>query len=58
MTIYQGDVVVKVFVTNSSYIERMRLLLDRSVETDPDPAAEVGKERMGGPTGALEEIAV
>ena len=36
----------------------MRLLLDRSVETDPDPAAEVGKERMGGPTGALEEIAV
>ena len=49
---------MKVFVTNSSDTERMRLLLDRSVETDPYPAVEVGKERRERPTGALEEIAV
>lgn len=41
MTVQQGVVVAKAFATTSSDAERMRLLLDRSVEGDPVPAAKV-----------------
>ena len=38
MTIQQGLVVAKVFATNSSDTENMRLLLDRLTEKEPTPA--------------------
>lgn len=38
MTIQRGAVIAKVFATNSSDTERMRLLLDQSEEKEPSPA--------------------
>ena len=58
MTIQQGVVVAKVFATNSSDTERMRLLLDRSVEKEPVPAVEGESGGTERPTGDLEEVAV
>ena len=58
MTIEKGVVVTKVFVTNSSDTERMRLLLDRSVEKESVPAVEGERGGTERPTGDLEEVSV
>ena len=38
ITIQRGAVIAKVFATNSSDTERMRLLLHQSEEKEPSPA--------------------
>lgn len=54
----QGVVVPKVFATQSSDTEMMRLLLDRSTEKETVPAFERGKAGVERPTVELEELVV
>ena len=56
MAIQQVVVVAKVFATNASDTEMMRLLLDRWVEKEPVPAVE--GERRGMENSMGEEVAV
>ena len=58
MTIQRGAVIAKVFATNSSDTERMRLLLDQSEEKKPSPAVEGERGGAEMPTGDVKEVAV
>ena len=58
MTIQRGAVIAKVFATNSSDTERMRLLLDQSEEKEPSPAVEGERGGAEMPTGDVKEVAV
>ena len=55
-TMQRGVVVATVFATNVSDKERMRLLLDRSVEEEPVPGAE--GDRRGMEKSMSEEVSV